>query len=87
MGDVMVHKLSPLHHMVSVKLTGSINIWNNVDTHLVEHIHVLVELCLNQFYQSGGGKRTFSIDGLHFSFPYSVTVVWQQYSLEGSVGS
>ena len=33
MGDVMVHKLSPLHHIVSVKFTGSINIRNNVDTH------------------------------------------------------
>ena len=31
-GDVVVHELSPLHHIVSVQLTGSVHIRHHVDT-------------------------------------------------------
>ena len=31
MGDVVVHELSPLHHVVGVQLTGSVHIRDDVD--------------------------------------------------------
>ena len=31
-GDVVVYELSPLHHIVSVQLTGSVDIRHHVDT-------------------------------------------------------
>ena len=34
MGDVMVHELAPLHHVVSVQLTRGVHVRHNVDTNL-----------------------------------------------------
>ena len=33
-GHVVVHELPPLHHVVSVQLTGGVHAGYNVDTHL-----------------------------------------------------
>ena len=32
MGDVVVHELSPLHHVVGVQLTGGVHVRHHVDT-------------------------------------------------------
>ena len=31
MGDVVVHELSPLHHVVGVQLTGGVHVRDDVD--------------------------------------------------------
>ena len=33
MGDVVVHELPPLHHVVGVQLTGGVHVGDDVDTH------------------------------------------------------
>ena len=33
-GDVVVHELPPLHHIVSVQLTGGVYVGHNVDADL-----------------------------------------------------
>ena len=32
-GDVVVHELSPLHHVVGVQLTGGVHVGDDVDAH------------------------------------------------------
>ena len=33
MGDVVVHELPPLHHVVGVQLTGGVHVRDDVDAH------------------------------------------------------
>ena len=33
-GDVVVHELPPLHHIMGVQLTGGVHVGHNVDTNL-----------------------------------------------------
>ena len=33
MGNIVVHELSPLHHVVGVQLTGGVHVRDDVDAH------------------------------------------------------
>ena len=65
-GDVVVHELSPLHHVVGVQLAGGIHIRHDVDAD-----------------QPGGGERGPGL--AHLGSPHPVTVLGEQYPLEGGV--
>ena len=52
-GDVMVHKLPPLHHVVGVQLTGGVHVRHNVDTHLEFRLSIdAINLLVSGAYRS-----------------------------------